>query len=77
MQDAITEAYRPAVDDGRARFPEAVKAQAPKGMAAAISTAARIKHTTNAEYVRQALLLALATDGVMLRRGMVIVGGAA
>ena len=74
MQGTTTEAYRPAVDDGRARFPEAVKAQAPKGMAAAITAAARIKHTTNAEYVRQALLRSLASDGVKLRRGMVIVG---
>jgi hypothetical protein len=77
MQDSISEAYRPTVDDGRARFPESVKAQAPKGMSAAISTAAQIRNTTNAEYVRQALLRCLEADGVRLRRGMVIVGQAA
>ena len=75
MQDAITEAYRPIVDDGRARFPEAVKAQAPKGMTAAIAAAARIRHTTNAEYVRQAILRVLASDGVMLKRGFVEIDG--
>ena len=64
MQDT-TEAYRPAVDDGRARFPESVKAQAPKGMTAAIAAAAQIRHTTNAEYVRQALLRVLAIRGVV------------
>jgi len=74
-QDAITEAYRPSVNDGRARFPEAVKAQAPKGMTAAIAVAARIRHTTNAEYVRQALLRSLASDGVKLRRGLVEIEG--
>jgi hypothetical protein len=76
-QDAISEAYRPIVDDGRARFPESVKAQAPKGMTAAISTAARMEHTSNAEFIRRALLESLAAKGVKLRRGMVIVGGAA
>lgn len=52
MQDAITEAYTPAVDDGRARFPESVKAKAPKGMTAAIAAAAQLKHTSHSEYVR-------------------------
>lgn len=73
MQDAISEAYTPASSDGRARFPEGLKAKAPKGMAAAIAVAAQLRNTTNAEYVRQALLRAMASDGVMLRRGMVLV----
>ncbi len=70
----LTEAYRPAVNNGRSRFPETVKAQAPKGMVAAISAAAQMENTTNAEYVRRALLSALASDGVVLRRGVVVVG---
>ena len=71
----LREAYAPAVNDGRARFPEDLKAKAPKGMSAAISAAAQIRNTTNAEYVRQALLRVMAEDGIKLRRGMVLVNG--
>jgi hypothetical protein len=67
----LVEAYQPPVSDGRSRFPEDLKAKAPKGMQAAIAAAAQIRHTTNAEYVRQAVLQCLATDGVRLRRGLV------
>jgi hypothetical protein len=73
----LREAYQPPVNDGRSRFPEDLKAKAPKGMSAAIAAAARIKNTTNAEYVRQAVLQCLATDGVRLRRGMVELTGEA
>ena len=72
MQDSrFAEAYTPVYRDGRARFPEDLKAKAPKGMSAAIAAAALIKNTTNAEYVRQALLRSLEADGVKIRRGAV------
>jgi hypothetical protein len=65
------EAYQPMIDDGRGRFPEQVRVQAPRGAREAITAAAQLKNTTNAEYIRQALLRVLAEDGVRLRRGLV------
>ena len=65
------EAYQPIIDDGRGRFPEDLRVKAPRGARAAIATAARRKHTTHSEYVRQALLRCLEADGVKLRRGTV------
>jgi len=65
------EAYQPLIDDGRGRFPEDLRVKAPRGARAAIAAAAQIKNTTNAEYVRQALLRCLEADGVRLRRGLV------
>ena len=50
------EAYRPIIDDGRGRFPEDLRVKAPRGARAAIAAAAQIKHTSYAEYVRQAVL---------------------
>ena len=65
------EAYQPVIEDGRGRFPEDLRVKAPRGARAAIAAAAQIKNTTNAEYVRQALLRCLEADGVKLRRGLV------
>ena len=77
MDMLVTEAYRTPIQDGRSRFPEDLRVKAPKGARAAIAAAAQIKHTSNAEYVRRAVLNALASDGVELRRGMVVVAGEA
>jgi hypothetical protein len=72
------EAYQPIIDDGRGRFPEDLRVKAPRGAKAAIAAAAERKHTSHAEYVRQALLRSLEADGVKLRRGMVeVTGGSA
>jgi hypothetical protein len=65
------EAYQPVIEDGRGRFPEDLRVKAPRGVRAAIAAAAQLKHTSHSEYVRQALLRSLETDGVKLRRGMV------
>jgi hypothetical protein len=73
LDSELSEAYQPPVNDGRSRFPEDLKAKAPKGMSAAIAAAAQIRNTTNAEYVRQAVLQCLASDGVKLRRGLVVI----
>ena len=67
------EAYRPIIDDGRAGF-LSLRVKAPRGARAAIAAAAQIKHTSQAEYVRQAVLRSLEADGVKIRRGMVEVG---
>ena len=67
----MNEAYLPVIDDGRGRFPEDLRVKAPRGARAAIAAAARIKSTTQAEYVRQALLRSLEADGVKIRRGLV------
>jgi hypothetical protein len=71
------EAYQPIIEDGRGRFPEDLRVKAPRGARAAIAAAAQLKNTTNAEYVRQALLRVLAEDGVVLRRGLVELNGEA
>ena len=65
------EAYWPIIDDGRGRFPEDLRVKAPRGARAAIAAAAQIKHTSYAEYVRQAVLRSLEADGVKIRRGAV------
>jgi hypothetical protein len=48
------ESYQPIIDDGRGRFPEDLRVKAPRGARAAIAAAAQLKHTSYAEYVRQA-----------------------
>jgi len=65
------EAYQPVIEDGRGRFPEDFRVKVPRGMRAAIATAAQSMNTTHAEYARQALLRCLEADGVKLRRGLV------
>ena len=70
------DAYQPIIDDGRGRFPENLRVKAPRGAKAAIAAAAERRHTSYAEYVRQALLRSLEADGIRLRRGMVEVGEA-
>jgi hypothetical protein len=49
-----------------ARFPEALKLRVPQGMAAALATAARRRHTSASEWARQCLLERLAAEGVRL-----------
>jgi hypothetical protein len=71
----MQEAYQPVIDDGRGRFPEDLRVRAPRGAKAAIAAAAQLKHTSHAEYVRQALLRSLEADGVRLRRGVVVLEG--
>ncbi len=70
-QTGREEAYQPAVSGVRSRFPEDLKVKAPRGMTAAISVGAQIRSTSNAEYMRQAILGRLEADGVKLRRGLV------
>jgi hypothetical protein len=71
----MQEAYQPVIDDGRGRFPEDLRVKAPRGAKAAIAAAAQLKNTSHSEYVRQALLSALASDGVRLWRGVVVFEG--
>ena len=71
----MEEAYQPIIEDGRGRFPEDLRVKAPRGAKAAIAAAAQLKHTSHSEYVRQALLNALVSDGVSLRRGRVVLAG--
>jgi hypothetical protein len=71
------EAYQPIIDDGRGRFPEDLRAKAPRGAKAAIAAAAERRQISHSEYVRQALLRSLEADGVSLRRGQVEVEGEA
>ena len=59
MPDAIT--------DTIIRFPERLCFRAPRGLAAAVEIAAGRHHTSPAEWTRQALIRALASDGVKLR----------
>jgi hypothetical protein len=60
------EAYQPIIDDGRGRFPEDLRIEAPRGARAAVAAAAELKNTSHSEYVRQALLRCLEADGVRL-----------
>ena len=71
MNDAQHEAYRPVIEDGRGIFPEDLRVKAPRGSRQAIAAAAQRRHTTQSEWIRQALIRALEADGVRLRRGMV------
>jgi hypothetical protein len=77
MSNVSHEAYQPVIDDGRGRFPEDLRVKAPRGARAAIAAAAQLKHTSHSEYVRQALLRVLASDGVKLWRGLVEIEGGA
>ena len=65
------EAYRPIIEDGRGIFPEDLRVKAPRGSREAIAAAAERRHTTQSEWIRQALLRCLEADGVKLRRGLV------
>ena len=51
------------------RFPESFKLRTPVGFTAALALVADRHCTTVSEYSRQALLRALAADGVRLRNG--------
>jgi hypothetical protein len=48
-------------------FPDSLRLRVPRGMPAAVQQAAKQRHTTPAEWARQALLRGLEADGVQLR----------
>lgn len=47
-------------------FPEVVRLRTPRGLRAALEIAARRRHTTPAEWARQALIRSLEADGIQL-----------
>jgi hypothetical protein len=49
------------------RLPEALRLRTPRGLSAAISTAAKRYHMTSAEWARQVLLRSLHAEGLVLR----------
>jgi hypothetical protein len=71
MIDARHEAYRPVIEDGRGMFCEDLRVKAPRGSRKAIAAAAALNNTTQAEWIRQALLRELKAVGIRLRRGSV------
>jgi hypothetical protein len=48
-------------------FPDSLRLRVPRGLTAAVQIAAKQRHTTPAEWARQALLRSLAAEGVHLR----------
>ena len=60
--------------DAPIRYPERLRVRAPRGFAAAIEVAARRRHTSPSELMRQAILRALEQEGVQLRDGQVFAG---
>ena len=56
MSDARHEAYCPVIEDGRGIFCEDLRVKAPRGSRKAIAAAAQLNNTTQAEWIRQALL---------------------
>ena len=53
------------------RYPDRLRLRAPLGLLDAIEVAAERRHTSSAEWARQALLRCLEADGVKLRDGRV------
>ena len=51
---------------GISTFPDTLRLRAPRGLPAAIEVAAKQRHTTAAEWMRQALLRGLEADGLHL-----------
>ena len=47
-------------------FPDSLRLRVPRGLPAAVQQAAKQRHTTPAEWARQALLRCLEADGVRL-----------
>jgi hypothetical protein len=54
------------ISDAHLHYPARLRLRTPKGLPAAIEMAARHRHTTPAEYARQALLRSIEADGVRL-----------
>jgi hypothetical protein len=52
-------------------FPDSMRLRVPRGLPAAVQQAARQRHTTPAEWARQALIRELEVDGLCLRDGQV------
>jgi hypothetical protein len=48
-------------------FPDVLKLRTPRGLLAAVATAAQRRHTTSAEWSRQALLAQLQAEGIDIR----------
>jgi hypothetical protein len=59
------------MQDAKTHFPEKLRLRAPSGLKAAVQLAAERNHTTPAEWARQAILRALAHDGVRLIAGKI------
>jgi hypothetical protein len=57
-------------------FPDSLRLRVPRGLTAAVQIAAKQRHTTPAEWARQALLRGLAEDGVQLGEAQAEVGPA-
>ena len=51
------------------RLPEAMRFRVPRGLPAAVQTAARRRHMTGAEWARQTLLRSLQAEGLRLLDG--------
>jgi hypothetical protein len=47
-------------------FPDTLRLRLPRGFLAAVATAARRRHTTSAEWSRQALLSRLSEEGIVI-----------
>jgi hypothetical protein len=60
---------QPAAYDDVRRLPEALRLRVPRGLPAAVQTAARKHHQTGAEWVRQTLLKSLRDEGLALHDG--------
>jgi hypothetical protein len=52
--------------DAGIRFPERLRIRGPRGLSAALDLAAERRHTSPAEWARQALLRGLEAEGVQL-----------
>lgn len=58
---------QPAACEDVRRLSEALRLRVPRGLPAAVQTAARRHHQTGAEWVRQTLLRRLQAEGLLLR----------
>jgi hypothetical protein len=53
-------------DDAPPRFPSVLRVRGPAGLPQAIDAAARRRHTTGAQWMREALIARLEAEGVRL-----------
>jgi hypothetical protein len=52
--------------DGTSRYPDAIRIRLPDGMRAAVAQAARRRHLSSSDYIRQLVLDRLLAEGVRL-----------
>jgi hypothetical protein len=57
------------------RYPQTIHVRVPAGLSEALAMGASVRNTSPAEYCRQAVLAALARDGVQLRDGRALARG--